>query len=190
MIVRVLQSWFMKHILLQHQLKVITSANEEDMQPVHVHVCICSFNVSKTLKVRFISEQAQNEGGPRSLLFWWKPALQHPLLFCGWPDHVIAMHNSAVAENKYYLILLLPVRTPSLLLSFCCQLHCLQLFVPNLQLMTYPTMMCVKPWKRYMYLLMYMYMFVFTCMCIIQGSAYYRWVFSIWLMSVDSRTIL
>ena len=34
-----------------------------------------------------------------------KTALQHPMLFIGWPDHVIPVHNNnAVAENKYYLV--------------------------------------------------------------------------------------
>ena len=34
-----------------------------------------------------------------------KAALQQPLLFTGWPDHVVPVHNiNAVAENKYYLI--------------------------------------------------------------------------------------
>ena len=69
-----------KHVLLQHQLKVIAGANEEDMQPVHVrrkHIfedamrafAKPSFNVSKMLQVRFISEQAQDEGGPRREFF-------------------------------------------------------------------------------------------------------------------------
>ena len=65
-----------------------------------------SFNVSKMLKVRFISEQAQDEGGPRREFFrhLMKTALQHPM-FIGWPDHVIPVHNiNAVAENKYYLV--------------------------------------------------------------------------------------
>jgi hypothetical protein len=32
-----------------------------------------------------------------------KAALQHPLLFIGWPDHVVPVHIHAVAETKYYL---------------------------------------------------------------------------------------
>ena len=65
----------LKHILLQHQVKVLCGENEEDFQPVHVRrkyifedsmraFAKPSFNVSKMLKVRFISEQAQDEGGP------------------------------------------------------------------------------------------------------------------------------
>ena len=108
----------MKHLLLQHQLKVISGENEEDMQPVHVrrkHIfedavrafAKPSFDVSKMLKVRFISEQAQDEGGPRREFFRYlmKATFQHPLLFTGWPDYVVPVHNiNAVAENKYYLI--------------------------------------------------------------------------------------
>lgn len=34
-----------------------------------------------------------------------KAALQHSLLFTGWPDHVLPVHNiNAVAESKFYLI--------------------------------------------------------------------------------------
>ena len=108
----------MKHVLLQHQLKVITGSNEEDMQPIHVrrkHIfedsmrafAKPSFNVAKMLKVRFISEQAEDQGGPRREFFRYlmKAAFQQPLLFSGWPDHVVPVHNiNAVAENVYYRI--------------------------------------------------------------------------------------
>ena len=108
----------LKHILLQHQLKVISGENEEDMQPIHVRrkyifsdamraFCRPTFDVSKMLKVRFISEQAEDEGGPRREFFGHlvKEALQQPTLFVGWPDHVIPVHNiDAVSDNKYYII--------------------------------------------------------------------------------------
>lgn len=66
-----------------------------------------SFNVSKMLRVRFISEQVQDEGGPRREFFCHviKEALQSSSMFVGWPDHVIPVHNiNAISENKYYII--------------------------------------------------------------------------------------
>ena len=61
-----------KHVLLQHQLKVITGANEEDMQPVHVrrkHIfedamrafAKPSFNVSKMYRKCFKSGSFPNK---------------------------------------------------------------------------------------------------------------------------------
>ena len=108
----------LKHVLLQHQLKVISGENEEDLQLINVRrkyifedamraFTKSSFTVSKMLKVRFISEQAQDEGGPRREFFCqlMKEALQQPTLFIGWPDHVIPVHNiTAVSENKFYVI--------------------------------------------------------------------------------------
>lgn len=105
-------------MLHQHQLNVITGEDEEDLQPVHVRRKYIfddavrafsrpSFTVSKMLKVRSISEQTEDEGGPRREFFrhLMKAALQHPLLFVGWPDHVIPVHNiNAISENKYCLI--------------------------------------------------------------------------------------
>lgn len=99
-------------------MKVITGKDEEDLQPINVRrrqifqdgmraFAKPSFDVSKMLKVRFISEQAQDEGGPRREFFrhMIKVALQNPSLFTGWPSHVIPVHNiSAVADNTYYVI--------------------------------------------------------------------------------------
>lgn len=104
--------------MIQHQLKVITGKDEEDLQPVNVRRKYIfqdgmraftkpSFDVTKMLKVRFISEQAQDLGGPRREFFHhlMKAALQNPSLFTGWPSNVIPIHNiSAVADNMYYVI--------------------------------------------------------------------------------------
>ena len=67
------------------------------MQKVHdamLAFCKPTFNVTKMLKVRFISEQAEDEGGLRRKFFCHLvKALQQPTLFIGWPDHVIPVHN-------------------------------------------------------------------------------------------------
>ena len=69
-----------KHIIIQHQYRVITGENEEDRQRLHVRRSNLvidtlnafsrrSFDVSKMLKVVFISEGSVDEGGPRREFF-------------------------------------------------------------------------------------------------------------------------
>ena len=69
-----------KHVLLQHQKLVITSVDEKDVQRIHIrrsnvfedafrHISKSSFDVSKILKVKIISESAINDGGPRQEIF-------------------------------------------------------------------------------------------------------------------------
>ena len=66
-------SW---NILIQHQLKVVVAANEEDFQKIHVKqktlyadalraFLHSSFNLSRMLKITFIVEAVINDGGPQ-----------------------------------------------------------------------------------------------------------------------------
>ena len=107
-----------KHILQQHQHKVIIGSDDEDCQRVSVrrshffkdsvrafsrpHFC-----ASKMLKVVFIGEQSVDDGGPRREFFHllMKDAFAISGLFVGWPSNVIPVHNvPAVAGNKYYIV--------------------------------------------------------------------------------------
>ena len=106
-----------KHVLQQHQRRVMTSENEEDVQKLHVRRSNIyedsvrqftkdSFNVSKFLKVRFIGESAIDDGGPRREYFQLlvSSIASKSGLFQGWPDHVIPIHNlEALAKNKFFL---------------------------------------------------------------------------------------
>ena len=97
---------------------MIVASDEEDYQRIHVrrsHVLKDSlralsnphFKDSKMLKVRFIGEQAEDEGGPRREFFRLatREAFCSSGLFVGWPDHVIPTHNvEAIASNKYYVV--------------------------------------------------------------------------------------
>ena len=69
-----------KHVLLQHQRKVINGEDEEDCQRLHVRqnslindtlaaFSRSGFDVSKMLKVVFIPEGAVDDGGPRREFF-------------------------------------------------------------------------------------------------------------------------
>ena len=108
----------LKHILQQHQRLVITQADDEDVQRIHVRrsnvfadsfrqFSKYSFDVSKMLKVIFIGESAVDDGGPRREYF---QLLQHDIacksgLFGGWPDRVVLLHNvEALSRNKYFII--------------------------------------------------------------------------------------
>ena len=105
-----------KHVLIQHQLKVITADNEEDFQRINVrrsalfHDAFRAFTklTFKMLKVCFIGEPATvDDGGPRreffSLLI--KDIFSISGLFQGWPEHVCPIHDfNAVASNKFYTI--------------------------------------------------------------------------------------
>ena len=94
-----------KHILQQHRAKVITSADNEDVQHIRVrrsHIFSDalrqysreSFDCSKFLRIRFIGEAAVDDGGPRREFF-------HLLLqemfkssyFAGFPKHVVPVHT-------------------------------------------------------------------------------------------------
>ena len=68
-------------LLSPHQGRVITSEDNEDVQRLHIrrsHVFLDalrqfskrSFDVSKMLQVRFVGEQAVDEGGPRREFFY------------------------------------------------------------------------------------------------------------------------
>ena len=107
-----------KHILQQHQKRVITSTDEEDVQRLHVrrsHIfedsyrsfSKHSFDGTKMLRVVFVGECAVDDGGPRREYF---QLLLHDIatrsgLFVGWPNHVVPLHNvAALSHNKYYVI--------------------------------------------------------------------------------------
>ena len=70
----------MKHIIQQHQGRVLTSVDDEDVQLLHIRrsnllsdalrqFSKSSFDASKILKVRFIGEEAVDTGGPRREFF-------------------------------------------------------------------------------------------------------------------------
>ena len=106
-----------KHVLLQHQIRVIQGINEEDKQRISVRRSYLwpdvvrafsksSFDVSKMLKVRFVGEPSVDEGGPRREFFQLavKDALSSEL-FEGWPSNVTFCYNiEAVANNTYYIV--------------------------------------------------------------------------------------
>ena len=107
-----------KHVIQQHQAKVITGIDEEDRQRIHVRRSNIirdtirafskpQFNVSKMLKVVFIGEPSVDEGGPRREFFnlVMTEAFTASGLFVGWPHNVIPIHNvEVVASNKFYII--------------------------------------------------------------------------------------
>ena len=107
-----------KHILLQHQVKVVRGDHEEDFQPIHVRrSCIFedsmrafskpSFNASKMLKVRFVGESAEDAGGPKREFFQrlMKAVFQSQTMFTGWPCHTVPVHNiTSIASNHFFLV--------------------------------------------------------------------------------------
>ena len=107
----------LKHVILQHQARTIVSANEEDTQRIHVrrsHLLAdalrqfskSSFDVDKMLQVRFVAEEAVDEGGPRREFFHLLlNEVFRSSLFSGFPENVLPRHNvKAVSENKFYYI--------------------------------------------------------------------------------------
>ena len=106
-----------KYVVQEHQRRVITSQDNEDVQRIHVRRASVfsdalrqfskpTFDVSKLLQVWFIGEEAVDEGGPRREFF---NLLMHDIfkseLFAGFPDHVVPLHNvEAVAKNVYFVI--------------------------------------------------------------------------------------
>ena len=106
-----------KHMIQQHQERVITSVDDEDVQRVHIrrsHLLTDAlrqfskfkFDVTKMLQVRFIGEEAVDAGGPRREFFHLlMQEIFKSSLFEGYPIHTIPLHNvEAVANNKYYMI--------------------------------------------------------------------------------------
>ena len=106
-----------KHVIQQHQRQVITSNDIEDVQRIHIrrsHIFTDalrqfskrSFDVSKMLQVRFIGEEAVDEGGPRREFFHLLThAIVNSDLFAGFPEHVVPLHSMrAVANNTYFMI--------------------------------------------------------------------------------------
>ena len=99
-------------------MKVVQADDEEDFQPIHVRrssifedavraFSKSSFNPSKLLKVRFVGESAEDEGGPRREFFQrlMKAAFQSQTMFSGWPCHTILVHNiTSIASNHYFLV--------------------------------------------------------------------------------------
>ncbi len=97
---------------------VITSADEEDVQRIHVrrsHIfedsfrqfSKNSFDVTKMLKVVFVGESAIDDGGPRREFFHLllNAITSKSGLFSGFPDHVVPLHNvKAVVNNKYFVV--------------------------------------------------------------------------------------
>ena len=85
-----------KHILIQHEEKVIVSTNEEDFQRIHIRrktlytdalraFSHSSFNPSRMLRVTFIGEAAIDDGGPQRefFLFLMKDVFSISGLFTG-----------------------------------------------------------------------------------------------------------
>ena len=107
-----------KHVILQHQRKVIIGEDEEDFQRVNIRrrnlfgdasraFSKPHFNVSKMVKITFIGEECVDDGGPRREFFQllMKEAFCKSGLFVGWPSHVAPLHDvQAIASNKYYVI--------------------------------------------------------------------------------------
>ena len=107
-----------KHVISQHQLKVIGGNDDEDWQKHTIRRAYLyedavrafsptSFNVSKVLKVYFIGEKTVDDGSPRREFFALliKEVLAKSCLFAGWPNNVVPLHNvEAVAANKFYII--------------------------------------------------------------------------------------
>lgn len=69
----------LKHVIQQHQTKVISS-KDDDVQRIHIRrsslftdalrqFSRANFDVSKMLQVRFVGEEAVDEGGPRREFF-------------------------------------------------------------------------------------------------------------------------
>ncbi len=106
-----------KHIILQHQSKVICGG-EEDRQRIHVRRSNLrsdtmrafsrpTFNVSKLLKVIFVGEPSVDDGGPRREFFQliMKEIFKYSGLFTGWPHNVVPVHNvEALEKNEFYVI--------------------------------------------------------------------------------------
>ncbi len=106
-----------KHVLLQHQHRVIRPVSDQNIQRIHVRrnnifadalrqFSKQAFDVSKTLRVRFVGEAAVDEGGPRREFFHllmqdtFKSAL-----FAGYPNHTVPLHNvEAVSNNTYFFV--------------------------------------------------------------------------------------
>ena len=106
-----------KHIIQQHQGRVLTSVDDEDVQLLHIRrsnllsdalrqFTKSSFDVGKMLKVRFIGEEAVDTGGPRREFFHLLiREMFTSSLFRGYPNHTLPLHNvEAVASNKFYTI--------------------------------------------------------------------------------------
>ncbi len=108
----------LKHAIQQHQRRVITSIDDEDVQRIivrrsHVfedafrHFSKDSFDVTKILKVKFVGESAIDDGGPRREFFKLIiPAIANKSgMFGGYPSHVIPLHNvDALIRNKYFIV--------------------------------------------------------------------------------------
>ena len=103
--------------LLQHQPRVIQSVDDEVIQRIHIRRSRLfsnalrqfsrgSSDVSKMLQVRFVGEEAVDEGGPHREFFHLLMTEIFKLsLFSGFPSHVIPRHNmQAVADNTFYYV--------------------------------------------------------------------------------------
>ncbi len=106
-----------KHLILQHQARVVTSKDETDVQHIVVRRRVLyedalrvfvkpKCDVSKVLRIRFIGESAHDDGGPRREFFRYLiPAIAQSSLFSGWPNPVIPNHlPSAVAANHFFAV--------------------------------------------------------------------------------------
>lgn len=105
-----------KHVIQQHQARVLTSVDDEDVQLLYIrrsHLLSdairqfskTSFDVSKMIKVTFIGEEAVDTGGPRREFFHLVlRAMFRSSLFQGYPSHTVPLHNvEAVASNRFYM---------------------------------------------------------------------------------------
>ena len=104
-----------KHVLLQHQDRVLVGRKEYQRVNVRRSSLLKdafrkfsrhSFIVEKLLRIIFVGEQAVDEGGPRCEFLH----LMHDIfiksgLFAGYPDYVVPLHNvEAVENNKLYTV--------------------------------------------------------------------------------------
>lgn len=97
---------------------MVRGDHDEDFQPIHVRRSFIfedavrafhklSFHASKVFRVRFISESAEDEGGPRRELFQrlMKAAFQSQALFSDWPCHTIPLHNiRSIDSNHFFMV--------------------------------------------------------------------------------------
>ena len=106
-----------KHILLQHQERVM-SGDPEDAQSIIVrrsHIFADAsrtfsrptFNPTKLLRVTFVGEAALDEGGPRREFFrlLMQSAVSSSGIFEGSSGHLVPIHSlEALSSNKFYVV--------------------------------------------------------------------------------------
>ena len=109
----------LKHVLLQHQHRVIKALDEEDIQRISVRRSHLfqdalrafskpTFNVGKMLKVCFIGEPAAiDDGGPRREFFslLTREIFRTSGLFSGWPNTLFLFMMSMLLLTTDFMLL-------------------------------------------------------------------------------------